>query len=430
MGDISAPNLGRRIMNANVNVNETARHPATGQIMFRAGHPYLFITTKSFTLGQTGLQIQANTEILFDGTKAMIDGAEYVLPFLRGAVKQNWLVLAEEYVLNDPSYGVRTSANIQVRHATQGGNPMAPQPRAAIATTESDEREVGSATRHAAQTRTANAAFVRGQTGVNVVQPGTAVKTQRGMMVVEEQDGIEVPGRTLKTASGEKAKNTRVDLTSNDAADALRQAANVEIQPGRGMTRDEMLARMTPEAAAEYLATKSAYSGQHVDPNSLPAITPTHRKTVARVETQKQTESHGMRTTMSVGGGTETFDGSDGEIVGSVRNETQTFEVEGLKFTTLNGPKNGVQPARQPAAPAPSAKVASGPSSEVRLRLAKAICPDFPENYDFSASTKKKIARITADFEDRHDVLRAIFAAEDDEMKNLLVAEFPAVFGG
>jgi hypothetical protein len=60
--------------------------------------------------------------------------------------------------------------------------------------------------------------------------------------------------------------------------------------------------------------------------------------------------------------------------------------------------------------------------------MAKAACPEFPSTYDFALSTKKKMARITADFEDRVDVLRAIYIAEDQEMQALLFQEFPQAF--
>lgn len=422
-------------MDANVNVEPAVtRNPHTGQILFRSGRMLHFITTRPFTLGQTGVQVREGTDIYFDGTKAIVDGAEYTLPFLRGAVSKQWLVPAEEYDPVNENYGQRVSANIQVRHATNGGNPLNPNQRMAIATTESDEREVGNVTAHARNTRQGNNSYVRGQTGVNVVQPGTTVRTQRGMMVVEEQDGVEVPGRTLKTAAGEKAKMTRTDLSSDRAAEALRQANTVQIEPGRGVTQEEMLARMTPDQQAEYLARKDAARSQYVDdaPAPVPAQ-PQARRTVARVQTAKSGEESGMRYTTSVGGGTEISDG-DGDVVGKIgQDKVETYEQEGIKFTTTNGPRRPQAPVTDEnrmytQAEVQAAKRAAGPSPEVRLKLAKQICPEFPDNYDFALSSKKKLARITADYEDRPDVLRAIFAAEDDEMKSLLVAEFPAVF--
>lgn len=431
-------------MNANSNVNVAARNPHTGQIMFRAGQMLQFVATRPFTLGQTGIQIREGTEILYDGSKAIVDGAEHVVPFLRGAMKAGWIVLLEEYDPEGTNYNTPTRANIQVRHATQGGNPLNPTQRMAIATTESDEREVGTVRNHAQNTRTANTQFVRGKTAVNVVAPGTKVQTQHGMMVIEEQDGIEV-GRTLKTPAGSRAKNTRTELTSDKAAEALRQAQNVQIEPGQGISQEEMLSRMTEEQRAEYLAMKESYRSQYVsEPAPTPVKAPSGRKAIASVQSTKEGESSGMRFTNSYGGGTEISDG-DGDLVGKVggSDEVAAVEEDGIKFTTTNGPKRD----RKKAGPADTGrtlqtyemsssgsstmmKKVAGPSADVRRQVAKAICQDFPDSYDFTLSTKKKLARIVADFEDRADVLRAIFAAEDDEMKSLLVAEFPAVFGG
>lgn len=408
-------------MNTNVHVDEApvARN-ALGDIIFRVGQKLHFIATRTFSLGQAGIQIREGSDILFDGQKAEIDGVEYPLPGLRGAIRQRWIVPVQEYDPSDPTYGQRIAANIQVRHATQGGNPMQPNQRMSLATTENDEREVGNVRSHAASTKNANAGFVRGRTGVNVVQPGTTVQTQHGMMVVEAQDGVEVPGRTLKTAAGERAKNTRTELTSEKASELLRQASNVQIDAGRGLTQEEMLERMAPEQREEYLAKKEAYRQQYVSEPVAPT------RTVGRVAAPKKIESSGMTVTGSVGGGTSISDG-EGEVVATVKQDAvESFEQEGLRFTTTNGPRRAPVARLADAAPAP--KLVAGPSAEVRLKLAKQICPDFPDNYNFSLPPKKKLARITADYEDRSDVIRAIFAAEDDEMKGLLVQEFPHVF--
>ena len=131
-----------------------------------------------------------------------------------------------------------------------------------------------------------------------------------------------------------------------------------------------------------------------------------------------------------MGGGIETADlaGMD-----EGKAEVSSYEVEGMRFTNTNGPKRDIGRGPQAAPKIPSAKAAPLPTvalkPEVRLAIAKSLCADFPESYDFEAPARKKLARIMADFEDRHDVIRAIYAAETDEMKALLAAEFPKAFG-
>jgi hypothetical protein len=104
--------------------------------------------------------------------------------------------------------------------------------------------------------------------------------------------------------------------------------------------------------------------------------------------------------------------------------DVKTTRVEdGITFSNTNVPD-------QTHTPRPRAAAVQTPevSPDIRLRIAQAWCPDFPSSYDFSASPKKKLARLQADFEDRPDVLRAVFAAESDEFKAQLVAEFPQAF--
>ena len=62
-------------------------------------------------------------------------------------------------------------------------------------------------------------------------------------------------------------------------------------------------------------------------------------------------------------------------------------------------------------------------------KIAKSICADFPDNYVFTQTTRKKIARLQADFEDRPDVIRAVAAADTDpEVRSRLFEEFPEAF--
>lgn len=428
-------------MNAHPSTNVNRGGHAPGQIQFRVGQMLEFITTRPFTLGSTGIQVRNGTVILFDGTNAEVDGAKYTLPFLRGAVKAGWLVLVEEYDPENPAYAQRARANIQVREA-KGGNPLDPKPRTIIATTESDEREVGNTRQHAERTAAANKSYVRGQT-VNGVQPGQMVRTQRGMMVVEEQDGIELD-RKLSTPAGERSKE-RIDLTTDKAAQAMRTAQTAMVRPGQGITEEEMLDRMSPEEQEEYLARKDAIRSQYVADSPAPTQAlprPATTRVVARVQSSRGGEHEGMSFRNSVGStGSSVGDASDGEIVGRVHDEDaqeQVIEQEGITFRTSGLKKSPVKKVDQDEFVPQRAQVRVAVSAEppppvpanldVRRQVAKMVCPEFPENYDFTLSPKKKLARLQADYEDRHDILRAVYAAESDDMKALLLQEFPQAF--
>jgi hypothetical protein len=259
-------------------------------------------------------------------------------------------------------------------------------------------------------------------------------------MEVEAQDGVELD-RQLVTPAGERSKE-RLDLTSERAARAMHIAKNAQIQAGEGITQEDMLNRMSAEEQQEYLLKKEALRSQYVTEQepSPPIQRPQSRKVVARVVSKSEGHSEGMSFKNHVGGGSVIGDESDGDIVGTVHtaeDNIETFEQDGIKFTTTNGPRR--TPVKAAPAPAPQRAPARVTASaeppppvpanlDVRRRVAKAVCPDFPANYDFTLSPKKKLARLEADFSERKDVLQAVYAAESDDMKALLLQEFPQAF--
>lgn len=390
-----------------------------------------YVATKTFVLGSTNVTLSKGMVILFDGATIEVDGIQYRALMMRGAIKARWVVPIEEYDEQDASYDRGPRAEIRVSPAI-GGNPLDRKPRTEVITTESDERYVGNVKAAAKQTSDRNKNYVRGST-VAGVQPGQIVKTQRGMMEVEVQDGVELD-RRLQTPVGDRAKNERIDMTSHRAAEAMRLARDVAIQPGEGVSEDDMLARMTPEQRQNYLSEKDALRARYVEDSPggtahLPR--PATTQVVARVRTAAQTQQHdGMTVRNSTRSGSLSVgDETDGTIVGRVTHDVHgVVDQEGIRFQTTN-----LQRSAPPVAPTRLVASASAPppvpaNLDIRRKIAKAVCSDFPENYDFSLSPKKKIARLQADYEDRADVLQAVFAAESDDMKALLLQEFPSAF--
>jgi len=97
-------------------------------------------------------------------------------------------------------------------------------------------------------------------------------------------------------------------------------------------------------------------------------------------------------------------------------------------MTNTNGPSNKEQPSPRSADAQKPVMLKDG-TADFRLKVARQLCPDFPTNYDFAQNQRKKLARLQADYEDRPDVIRAVFAAESDDFKSLLLNEFPQAFG-
>jgi len=396
------------------------------QIKYRLGHPFHFIAIRPFTLSTTGVAISKGTDVLFDGTKAEIEGAEYTVPQLRGAVKAGWIVLAEDYNANRAVLPI--SANIQVRHPTQGGNPM---DRQRMPTTVSEEERVvgGTISQHAQQTRSGNTGYVRGQTRVNAtprgVQAGQVVHTQRGMMVVEQQDGTVVDRAPLQTPAGDRAKYMRT--SAEYTGEVLSDISKIRIEPGAGVSREELLERMSEQEQEQYLSEIESRKAAYV--NEEPAAArpvASSRQVVGRVNSgaAREGQREGMSFKNSVGAGSIEIEDPTG--LGGKAHESET-EVEGIKFKFVNGPKRDNKPSVHPRSEEVREVRAPG-SIDARRMVAKTMCADFPDLYDFTQPARKKLARITADFEDRPDIIRAIFAAEGDDFKMMLVEAFPSVF--
>lgn len=376
------------------------------QIQFVTGQPHMFIATRTFALGASGVSVPEGSEIGFDGTMVHYAGMQISMPQLRGALRIGWLVPRDDYDPNDHSASIPQPAGVTLRHSTQGGNPLDPavrQRQVAPVTTDENERQVGNVR------EMADAAKDRNQTrSYRVGAENRAVMS--GTVQVEDQDGV--PVRSLKT----KAKN-QTTLTGETAGSALREAnSSGQIQPGKGITEAEMLARMTAVERAEYMASKEAKKSQYVDVASS-------RQVVGSVQAPETKQTEGFSVTGSVGRGVETFDGGGTGVAGKAQ-ET-VIESEGMVFKNVNGPKKGVQMVEEPSPPEP--KGVNG-TEDARRKIAKALCPDFPDLYDFSDPIRKKIARIQADFDDRPDIIQAIFAAETDDMKQKLMQEFPDCF--
>lgn len=386
------------------------------QIQFQAGVFRKFVAARQFALGNSGMNIPMGGELTFDGTHYTYSGSPpQPMPQLRGALKAGWIVLAEHYDPEDMSASVPQAAGVRMRNAN-GGNPMDPQVRYPVTTTEAEEREVGNVAQHSQQTRQANANHRPGQRAAS-------------SSAAESQEGREVRKLT------NPAHAAPVDLEKTSATEAIRQLDRAtRVQAGRGVTREEMVQHLPPEEREAYLAEIDARRSGYATSDDPQAQAERDRNTkilaqqgrlvdgqgpkvVGRVAASPQTRHQdGFDITNHVGGGTETMDLSGLDTPSE--NKVSYTEQEGMRFVNTNV---GMKPAPAPAAP-------TGPVDN-RRRIARSICPDFPDNYVFDDSIRKKIARLQADYDDRPDVIRAVAAADTDvELRDRLVEEFPEAF--
>jgi len=384
------------------------------QIKYRAGQTQTFIATRSFSLGASGITVPEGSELEFDGTAVSYAGlAPTVMPQLRGAIRAGWVVPSDNYDPNAPAQRPEP-AGMTMREA-DGGNPMEPKPRRPVGmSVDEEEREVGNVEEHAAATREGNRTNYRRTRTPR--QESTAGQRFHGV-AVEPQDGVEVPGTRFQTKAGKEARDSSTDITH--AGSAIAQANKVRVKPGRGRTREELIrdaidrGGLTAEELAEYQEELEASRAMHgyVEP-----------EVVREMPAPQNQQREGFDMNLSVGGGIEVADmGGTGET-----GKTETVMEEGMKFTRTASPKQKTRVVERAPTPAPS----NGEiDDDLCRKIATAVCEDFPANYVFTDSPKKKIARIQADYDDRPDIIRAVCAAEPDmNVKAALVQEFPEAF--
>jgi hypothetical protein len=380
------------------------------QIQTVTGTATPFTAIKSFQLpappGGITPSIQSGATMTFDGQNFSLQGdPPRPLPQFLGAIKAGWVVPTTEYTGREATGPV--SAGIAVRSA-EGGNPMDVQRKQVVTTAQAEEQEVGNIASHAAQVQQNNQANYRRQ-GYD----GTG-KTAQGRQVIAAEDQEGIPVRHLGNPDGRK---NPVDM-STSASEAIRAAESVKVQPGQGKSREELMAQMTPEQRAAYENELQVRKAMHGQLDTQVAVPQT--QVVAQVAPTETKTQEGITAPVTTGGGVETFDagGTGGE------GEVTTVVVDGIKMTNTNGPKKD-QTVTQVT---PKVDLAN---EDPRRVIAKAVCADFPDNYDFDASIRKKIARLQADYDDRPDVIRAVAAAETDaDVKKRLIEEYPSVFGG
>lgn len=372
-----------------------------------------YIATRSFSLGSDGTSVAAGSEVEFDGTRISYGGMPPVVsPQVRGAIRLGWLVSAADY---DPETVVLPeSANIRMRPAVSGDPAHANVRQSFQLQVDEEEREVGSVLRHAAETRERNSNNYRRRTPRSESTAGTLSSSN----VAEEQYANEVHGVRFQVPTGQEARRTFTDISR--AGEVISAVQKIKVRPGKGRTREELLrdaisrGNLTDAEYAEYMeeleACRSAHNVATTD-------------VVGFVAKPKNSHKEGVDIATSVGGGVAIEDLSTGVSAPAV---TSVVEADGIKFTNTNGPKKG----KKPQLVETTKPGASTPEEDLACRtIAKAVCPDFPDNYVFTDPYRKKMARLQADYDNRPDVIRAVAAAETDmHIRSQLLKDFPEAF--
>lgn len=360
-----------------------------------------FISTRTFALGSTGISVPEGVELQFDGTTVILNGQEINLPTLRGAVRLGWLVPKENYETS--AFQPPPRANMTLHPAVDDGQNKAQKVSVSV---DSDERVVMSQSTRTAQVKQAAA--------------------NRGGYTVEVEDQHAVPlSRTFSTKAVETTNMTNVSA-------AMQAASAVRVRPGQGVSEADYLSRLGPQQKAEYLAMKE------MSRTSRGVEVPGEAKVVGHIKSSGLVTKEGVTSQVTTGGGIETYVSAP-STAPAVQTVTSS---EGVKFTNTNGHQDSYPVVRaedeDPVSTVGQVKRetvqdAKDPvpdlTEEVRRKIAKALCPTFPDGYAFGDHWKRRLARIQLDYAEDHSVIRAIFAAETDDFKKVLIQEFPAAFG-
>lgn len=350
-----------------------------------------YICTKTFRVRED-IIIKLNDPVEFDGTYLYLKNLKPIeAPNLHHVITdKGWLVLEEEYEgATRPA-----SAPIMVTPATTGN--VAPGMSGGMKQPMKfqhfqDEQKY-------ALDRTASIKSLR-PINHNQFTQSSAGSAQGGEMNVDNSIQLKVPSKSAGDPFSGQLKS---------------ELSDVQITPRKGTSQEELLAQLSPrdKLRREYeLAKQSVMVKVRAASNPHEAEAQAMREENMRLHEQFKERLAQM--------------------------ESGHVEAEGITFR--NTTASGSIPVSDPVAFVPTPVVAERPKAvpvaakarksvdpAVKTLIAKSVLPEFPfDSYDFAAPDHKKLARIDLDFDTRFDVLKAIYAAEDDHIRGHIAENYP-----
>lgn len=362
--------------------------------------------------GNDPVDILAGDEFEYDGSIVKYAGAEFPQPGLRGAVKNQWATL-------DPDGEVPAAftADRNVAKSQTVNKDLSKVQRRGMGPVETDSLDE--------------------ETVLQVSDRGRAMDpvTGRGHLTQENNR------RTASTAGRRSLEVTQSDIDQQDHTPIapIRSRANLGVvditkPQNQGLARDLEL--------ASHEDGYGAYAGAR------------------RQRRPNVVEREGVTITTSVGNVDREVrmgDEDDGTVVGKVRHTDTRRTREGVDVQDTSGrPGKSRQAASRPVAKAPApapakAKVpakatkakapakASAPAKAAKpsngkvvpvspkLRIAKKVCPEFPDDWNFFGKTEDKLAKLE-ELGSTPDMIDALYVSESSSVKRALETAFPSHF--
>lgn len=361
---------------------------ATG-VVWQRGKFQKFYAQMKIRVGGAAVPVDilAGDEFEFDGTILKYGGGEYTSPQTRGAINAGWATPNPEGAgpvrshSHTRSIAKATSVNRDLNRVQRMEDSMD--------TDNSDEDTVMNVSdRRPQQT---------GKKVLNVPNDKAAPRVLRGGMAVntddlEPQEGVNI-GRVRTSAT------LKADIFSTQAAQAAQRLGKIEgsgfIPEGSDRARGHNVLK------SEGITVRTSVSGGRIDQVQM-------------------------------------SDMDEGDVVGRVR-KSQNRSVEGITVTdTSNIRDERARTERAPKAPVKAAaksatKVAAKASAKAdsstaaKIKTARTVDPNFPEDWNFFAKLEDRIKAIKKNEKNRKFLL-ALFLVEGAPVRAHLQRTYPKVF--
>lgn len=360
---------------------------ATG-IAWQRGKFQKFFAQMKIRVGGAAVpvDIQQGDEFHFDGTILKYGGSEFTSPQTRGAINAGWATLAP------------------------GGN--------------------GSVQNHSSVRSVAKATSVnRDLSKVQRMEPesmGTDHSDEDTVMHVGDRRPQQT-GKKVLNVPNDKAQ-PRV-MTANTVRGMHVNTEDLEAQDGmtvgRVRTAAKVKADLTTSAGQSVASKLNNISGSGLVPQG---------SNQARGHNVLQREGITVKTSVSSGrvGNVEMSDMDEGEVVGKVR-QSKTHSREGITVTdTSNIREERARAEKSGRVQKPVAKTVKVAAEEggnaSKIKTARTIDPQFPENWNFFAKLDDRIRLIKKNEKNRKFLL-ALFVVEGASVRAHLQKTYPKVVG-
>lgn len=261
----------------------------------------------------------------------------------------------------------------------------------------------------------------------------------------EYSPGAQTPQATIPQRQIAKAQTINTDLSrvqrspvasmessEVDEETVLNVSDRSEKVEGSTRTEPKKLVRVTDQDGKVVGKIRSAAKATPVDVSrdseyarTLDAVE--LPKPIGKIPVKNTITREGVHITSNVGSVSQDIQelNDEGTVVGKVR-KTDKNRVEGIEIKDTS--KSAVQATQQnQQVPMSNGKVKINTKIPPQIRIAQYIYPDFPSDWSFTGKMKERLDQI-GDYKNNPAFLEALYAAEGDNVRRILQAEYPNQF--